>query len=176
MSAYIYLVTNLENGTEYVGYTTNLCERQRLHEREANQRHSTTYFHRAIRKYGWESFAWDVIFEHDDEQWTLDVMEPYFIEWYDTYENGYNLTKGGEGCLGREVSEDTRRKMSEAHKGMTHTEETKQKLSEMWKGKKKTSEHAANISKGKTGKKRKPFSEEHRRKLSEAAKRQWARI
>jgi group I intron endonuclease len=173
MSAYIYLVTNLETGTEYIGYTNNPRDRWRVHDREALQRDSTTYFHRAIRKYGWENFAFDVIFEHDDEEWTLNVMEPYFIDWYDTFNNGYNLTRGGDGCIGREVSKETRRKISEAHRGRTHTEETRRKLSEAAKGKKKTPEHAANISKGKTGSKRKPFSEEHRRKLSEAAKRDW---
>ena len=51
---------------------------------------------------------------------------------------------------GRTVTDETRRKMSEAAKGKHHSEETKLKMSESHKGKK--------------------FSEETRRKLSEAAK------
>lgn len=185
MSAIIYLVTNLETGTEYVGYTNDLPRRMRQHHYDAKE--GTTYFYRAIRKYGWENFAFDVIFEHDDEQWTLDVMEPYFIEWYDTYDNGYNLSEGGEGAIGHKHTEEARRKMSEAKKGKKlgpRSEETKRKISEALKGKKcgppaseETRRKLSEAAKGRPGwnkgKKMPERSEEHRRKLSEAAKRDW---
>ena len=54
----------------------------------------------------------------------------------------HNRTNGGEGPSGAVVSEETRRKLSEANKGennyfygKTHTEETRRKLSEVNKGK-----------------------------------------
>ena len=54
----------------------------------------------------------------------------------------HNRTNGGEGPSGAVVSEETRRKLSEANKGennyfygKTHTEETRRKLSEVKKGK-----------------------------------------
>ena len=53
------------------------------------------------------------------------------------------------------MSEETRRKMSEARKGRTFTEEWRRKMSEARKGR--------------------TFTEEWRRKMSEAAKRRWAR-
>ncbi len=66
---------------------------------------------------------------------------------------------------GKTLSEETRRKMSEAHKGKNNpmygkhlSTDTKQKLSE-----------------SKKGKSRKPFTDEHRRKMSDAAKRRWLR-
>ena len=123
MPAIIYLVTNTLDGKQYVGFTTNLTQRIRNHRLALKRGH----FHSAIRKHGWDNFAVDVIFEHDDEQWTLNVMEPHFIAWYDTYENGYNLTKGGEGTLGAPswakgkklgpLSEERKRNISKAKMG-----------------------------------------------------------
>ena len=64
----------------------------------------------------------------------------------------------GESAKGKIVSEETRRKMSETNKGKnnpmygkTHSDDAKRKMSEVL-----------------NGKKRAPFSEERRRKLSEA--------
>ena len=78
-------------------------------------------------------------------------------------------------------SEETKRKMSEAHKGKTHSEETKRKLSEVLKGrlsprkgKKLSEETKAKLStalKGKpSGRKGETLSEEQKRKISESMK------
>jgi hypothetical protein len=97
MSAIIYLVTNTINGKQYVGFTTQaIYDRMKAHRHYA-RKGSQGAFHRAIRKYGWDNFAVDIIFEHDDADFTLKVMEPHFIAWYDTFGPGYNMTKGGEG-------------------------------------------------------------------------------
>ncbi len=67
------------------------------------------------------------------------------------------------------ISEETRRKMSEASKGntnmlgKTHSDETKRKISEAAK--------KYSWNKGKTG----VYSEETKRKMSEAAKKHWAK-
>ena len=71
-----------------------------------------------------------------------------------------NRTNGGEGASGCIPSEETRKKISVATKGKNHpmygktlSDETKRKISEKTRGKKI-----------------KPFTEEHRRKLSVASK------
>ena len=115
MSAYIYLVTNTINGKQYVGFSIEPDVREYKHTWESKSG-SPQAIHRAMRKYGVESFTFDIIFEHDDPKWTLKVMEPHFIAWYDTYENGYNATLGGEGTLGRTLGEDSIRKQSDARK------------------------------------------------------------
>lgn len=88
---------------------------------------------------------------------------------------------------GMNMSDDTRKKMSEANKGENHplfgkhrTDETRKKMSEAMKGEKNpnfgrtlSEETRRKISEATKGKKRKPFSEEHRRKISEAHKRRW---
>ena len=46
-----------------------------------------------MRKYGIENFTFSVIEECSQEQ--LNEREIYWIEYYDTYKNGYNSTLGG---------------------------------------------------------------------------------
>jgi hypothetical protein len=86
-----------------------------------------------------------------------------------------NVTEGGErgfACMkGKKHTEESKKKMSEAHKGrsvwnkglvgaQTHSEETRQKLSEIGKG-----------NKSRTGQKQ---SEEEKRKKSESLKKYYA--
>jgi len=47
----------------------------------------------------------------------LDELEIFYIDYFDTFNNGYNLTTGGEGSLGRVTTEETKRKISEGNKG-----------------------------------------------------------
>jgi hypothetical protein len=85
----------------------------------------------------------------------------------------YNRTDGGDGTSGRVPSEETRRKIGEAQKGNTNmlgktlSEEAKRKLSEVNKGKTLSEEHKRKLSEVNKGK---TLSEEHKRKLSEASK------
>lgn len=72
----------------------------------------------------------------------------------------------------RYVSEETRKRMSQAFKGRVFSEDTRKKLAESHRVVNISEETRKRMSEAA---KRKSFSEEHRRKLSEAAKRQWAR-
>ena len=82
----------------------------------------------------------------------------------------YNRTNGGEGNSGLIHSEESKDKMRAAKKGSNHSDETKAKMSERnrkmgrWCG----SDNPALKRKGK--KLEKPFSDEHRKKLSEVQK------
>jgi hypothetical protein len=59
---------------------------------------SGRYLKRAMKKYGKEYFTYWV-FEKCYSQEQLDVMEKYYIKFFQSTakENGYNLTKGGDG-------------------------------------------------------------------------------
>ena len=69
--------------------------------------------------------------------------------------------------LGKNVSEETRQKMSEVHKGRTHSAETRKKLSEANKGKHHSEETRQKMSEANKGR---TFSEETRQKMSEVHK------
>lgn len=86
-------------------------------------------------------------------------MESYFINEFNSFDSGYNMTKGGEGTLGKK-----------SWLGRKHSIETKLKMSNSAKGKIRSKEHSENISKSNKDKKRKPFSEEHKKKISESIK------
>ncbi len=89
----IYKMTSLTTGKSYIGKSINVERRIIEHLNEA-KKGSTFHFHRAIRCYGIDDFELtilDQIFEIDDE------CEKYWITYYDTYNNGYNMTLGGDG-------------------------------------------------------------------------------
>jgi len=79
----------------------------------------------------------------------------------------HNKTNGGDGVSGAVVSDDTRRKMSEALKGKPRSKEIRRKISESHKGKTHSEESRRNMSESQKGK---TFSEETKRKLSESQK------
>ena len=52
--------------------------------------------YRAFRKYGIKNFSISIVEDIQDNS-LLDEREKYWIEFYDTYKNGYNATLGGSG-------------------------------------------------------------------------------
>jgi hypothetical protein len=78
---------------------------------------------------------------------------------------------GVKSMLGRKHSDETRKKMSFAHKGKKKSLEHSVKVGLAHKGRKLSDDHKAKMSKAKQGI---SLSEAHRAKLSEAAKRQWS--
>ena len=79
----------------------------------------------------------------------------------------------------RPLSEETKRKIGEIHKGKVVSEETRKKLYEAHKGKKRrpfTDETKRKMSEAKKGRKCRPFTEEHKRKISESVKKRWTNI
>ena len=76
--------------------------------------------------------------------------------------------KLSEAAKGRKLSEETRRKMSEAKRKLPErSEEHRRNISEALKGRKLSEETRRKMSEAKKGRK---FTEEHRRKISEARK------
>ena len=168
MSIYsIYKATNKINGKSYIGFDSNWPNRYKQHK--INHRYKKSIFYSAIRKYGWDNFNWEIIYQSKDRNYTLKVMENHFIVEHKTFLkfpdcNGYNQTLGGEGAFGYEFTKEARLKLSESHKGKTHSEESRKKISEAFKGKKLSEEHKNKISESHKGKK---LSEEHIRKMSQ---------
>lgn len=92
MKGIIYKITNKVNNKSYIGQTRYSLEfRWRQHQHKKDN----TYFHNAIKKYGVNNFELSVLEECDVEQ--LNSREIFYIAKYNTFQEGYNLTIGGEG-------------------------------------------------------------------------------
>ena len=92
---YIYKATNKINGKSYVGQTCDFHSRvwqhQRCYEKEDCD------FHRAIKEFGFDNFSWEIIETCESEDRACE-LEKYYIEKFNTYRDGYNMTKGGKGA------------------------------------------------------------------------------
>ena len=181
---YIYKITNKTNNKSYIGFTSNLKERFKVHR----SKQTNLIISRAIRKYGVDNFTFDILYQSFDKDYALNVMEQKYIEEYDTINQGYNQRKGGFALIGSDNymygkthSEETKHKISikakgrvSPRKGATLSDESKQKISAKNKGKQPRqgailSDTTKNkIRQSLLGKK---LSEETKRKISESLKR-----
>ena len=94
----IYKIENLINGKIYIGKSVDINYRIANHKSESFNPKSNAYdtaIHRAIRKYGLNNFSFEVIEECDRSN--LSEREKYWIDYYNTFKKGYNMTLGGEG-------------------------------------------------------------------------------
>jgi len=145
MGYLIYCATNSMNGKVYIGKNKGTkLTRHWSHKREALILGSPWPFHRAIRKYQWESFSWDIVARCDSEQ-EANELERYYIALTVGYH--YNLTKGGEGNSGYKHSDASRAFTSQRmmgnrnHRfGISPSEETKRKRSVALKGQRRSLE------------------------------------
>lgn len=93
----IYKITNTINNMCYIGQSKNIHKRWNNHKSVYNNENAHEYdyyLYRAMRKYGIENFTFDVIEECDIN--SLNDREIYWINYYDSYNNGYNSTNGGD--------------------------------------------------------------------------------
>ena len=143
----IYKATNKINGKVYIGQTRGtLLARKSQHLKRAKSGYKTKFYN-AIRKYGEDSFEWDIICEAYDKN-TLNDLETFFIGAYDSINSGYNMVDGGDNNV-MDIPG-----VKENHRKRMQSEETRKKLSDTMKKK---------IAEGKF------FTPEHRARLSTSA-------
>lgn len=87
----IYMYTNKINGKRYVGQT--ICRLQKRHRQHLCQHE--TYFDRALAKYGEENFSLEVLQDNISDVEELNRLEEFYIQKYNTFNNGYNMDRGG---------------------------------------------------------------------------------
>ncbi len=112
----IYKLTCKTTDRSYIGQTKHTSKyRWNQHVWEAMHPESSQSrkLNNAICKYGPGDFIIEDILECTEDE--LDTWEVKFIEEHKTFENGYNLTKGGKA--NQEVSQETRDKLSKALRG-----------------------------------------------------------
>lgn len=174
---YIYFHINpLKNEIFYVGKGKG----NRAYDKNKRNR----FWKNIVKKYG---YIVDIIEDNLTEKEAFE-REIFYIKKIGRKNLGLgplvNMTDGGDGFdrTGAILSQETKDKISESHKGLTHTEETKLKMSiskkgkvSNKKGKLSSVETKKKISDLTTGEKNPMYgrthSEETKRKMSEAAKR-----
>lgn len=159
----IYCIENKINGKRYVGMAKDIASRWRAHRSHLfHGTHPNAHLQFAWDKYGEDAFSFyvlEIVSSHD-----LKASEMAWIKRLNTFENGYNLTIGGDGQNGRRLTDAERRHLSDINKGarnpnygLKRSVETRQKLSASMKGRKRgemSPTHKAAISKGNKGKPR----------------------
>lgn len=96
MRGFIYKITNKINGKSYIGQTIQDVK-ERFYQHCATSCSLDVLnmaIHKAIFKYGKSNFTLEVIEEVESDN--LNDREKYWIEYYDSYKNGYNSTIGGQ--------------------------------------------------------------------------------
>jgi group I intron endonuclease len=111
----VYKSTNIVNGNFYIGATsTGIDNRRKSHLVDARSgKGGCKVFHRAVQKYGEQSFSWEIIAVLE----TFSDMMLKEIELIAELKPQYNMTKGGEGVVGLERTKEWRDKVSKALKG-----------------------------------------------------------
>ena len=116
----IYIVENLSNKKKYIGQTTKTLDmRKNRHLRESFNYDSQKLFHKALRKYGKDLLIWKIV-EKNINISKLNDKEIFYIDKFNTLNNGYNMTIGGYSVRGYKHSEITKKKISESRKGRSN--------------------------------------------------------
>lgn len=170
---YIYKLTSPSNKI-YIGQSINL--EKRLSKYKNVYCEGQPKLCNSLKKYGFDNHTFLIIetIESNDIKSKLNEREIFWIEYYNSYNDGLNCNKGGKGNVGVIISNETRKKYSLNRKGKQkpnitsfkkgnlhpffgkkriHSEETKQKISLGNIGKKHTDESKRKIgeaSKGRT--------------------------
>ena len=192
----IYLIRNKVNGKCYVGQTQEQkgfddrysrsgegiervykCHKHLKEHNESYNKHLLG----SIEKHGFEAFEINKCLDYAFSLEELNVKEKVYIQLYDSFENGYNETLGGEGKEGCCHSEETRQKISEATKGKNnpfygkrHSNESKRKIGIKSKGRKHSEEAKQKMGEARKGENNpwygKHLPDETRQKISESRK------
>lgn len=129
---YVNYSNNNEFGKSYVGCTTEENIRKKQWDSE-NEHYAGKKIDEARKSYK-DSFVYRVeeVFWGDDKsemEKYLEKREAFYIQVYDSYNNGYNSNMGGRGNLGVKMSNETKQKMRERKLGTKRSDETKTKIS-----------------------------------------------
>lgn len=155
----IYKITNKHNGKSYIGQSIDIKERWENH-RCLNGNHDYPLY-RAFRKYGIDSFEFEVLEECNAGE--LAERELYYIQKYDTVDNGYNQTYSTTNpLLDPEIMKKAIIKMTQNHRTKEHRKKQSGITKKLWLDAEYRKKNLESHSKP-----------EARKKMSVASKRLW---
>ena len=89
---FIYKITNKLNGKCYIGQTSDYKRRFIEHKALGYGQEKNKVLYLAFQKYGINNFNFEIIAYCED----YNEKEKFYIAKYNSFENGYNMTSGGE--------------------------------------------------------------------------------
>ena len=157
MSSGIYKIANKLNDNFYIGSAIDIKQRFRNHVSQLKHtKHPNIILQRIINKYGFDVLFFEII-EYVENKNNLIIREQYYI---DNLNPKYNICKTAGSRLGTKASKETKKKLSESHKGprldrrgFKHSNESKAKMSYSHTGKKLSDEHKKKIGSAHKGRK-----------------------
>lgn len=164
----VYQHKNKLNGKMYFGITSrNPIERWGSN---GTNYKSTPHFYFAIQKYGWDNFEHNILRENLTKEEACSI-EKELISKHKTQDRrfGYNVLEGGQApALPKEVREKMSVSMLGNKNGFGHpcSEKKKKKISDAQKGKKLSDEHKSKLSEA-AKKRHVPCSEDKKKVLSQ---------
>lgn len=99
----IYCFTNLINNKKYIGQSINddgsrYNNHKNAYRSEKNQEYNSP-LHRAMRKYGFNNFSYEILVKDIDDIHVLNDLECYYIQKHNCLiPNGYNIEPGGKNA------------------------------------------------------------------------------
>jgi hypothetical protein len=148
-----------DNGKSYVGETTDETTRKQAWNKPNSKEYAGAKILTARNTYGLLCWGYEVLeivyaATKEDLKKLFYVREAYYIEEYDSYENGFNGNRGGTGNTGVVFDEERRKQTGDNRRGKPQSDATKEILRQKSTGRIKSEEERSKISKGNSGKKR----------------------
>jgi hypothetical protein len=124
----VYKITNKTNNKSYIGLTVRTLDQRWKSHMSSVRQGSKFRFHSAIRKYGFDDWNFEILFEHEDIT-IIRKKEEELIEFFGLMNNkkGYNAKPGGCGgwIVPEEKYESWRKIQQEKNKGLGNGNSTK---------------------------------------------------
>lgn len=123
----------------YIGQSKNI--ERRFKEYRNGKTKNQKKLGNSLQMHGWQTHMFEIIHPCKPEE--LNELERHYVKLFGSHKSSYGLNGTKGGCAFPEITEETRRKMSESRKGdknplfgKMHSKEAREKISNAHKGRK----------------------------------------
>lgn len=141
----IYKIKNKLNNKVYIGSSIKLEAREQRHFKNLLEgSHHSNKLQNSYNKYGFENFIFEIVESYGEiDNNSLIDREQYWIDFYNSYYDGYNCRPKAKNNYGHKHSEETKQLMSKLNSGENNgmygkklSKETKEKIRQKLLGRK----------------------------------------
>ena len=133
----IYAIKHTLSGNMYIGSSYSIKTRLSQHLNSLNNnKHHSKYLQNAWNKHNHNDFL-ALILETVVSRDELSKREQYWLDYYDSYKNGFNARPQADNFFGMEWSDEQNKARKESNVLAWKNTELRKKLSDKFKGKKR---------------------------------------